>query len=115
MKTGIGVRRNKSEKAVEDTATKQASLGQSIENMAIIEAHGDLAGRSAERLAREFAASEERKISERIKELEAEEDSNRKIRGVARNVEEQKAILQAALSIKSMLNSNEDGVESDEE
>jgi hypothetical protein len=115
MKTGIGERRNKSEKAVEDTATKQASLGQSIENMAIIEAHGDLAGRSAERLAREFAASEERKISERIKELEAEEDSNRKIRGVARNVEEQKAILQAALSIKSMLNSNEDGVESDEE
>ena len=51
-----------------------------------------------------------------IEELEAEDDSNRKIRGIARNVEEQKAILQAALSIKSMLPApDKDGVESDEE
>ena len=86
-----------------------------IENKAIIEAHGELSDRASRNVARELAASEERKLLERIKELEAEDDINREIRGVARNVERQKAILQAALSIKSMLNSNEDGVESDEE
>lgn len=115
MKTGIGVRRNDSEKKLADTATKMASLGQSMENKAMIEAHGEISEREIRTIAKEAAASEGRKLMKQIEELEAEDDSNRKIRGIARNVEEQKAILQAALSIKSMLNSNEDGVESDEE
>ena len=115
MKTGIGVRRNESEKKLADMATKMASLGQSIENKAMIEAHGEISEREVRTIAKEAAASEGRKLMKQIEELEAEDDSNRKIRGIARNVEEQKAILQAALSVKSMLNSNEDGVESDEE
>jgi len=116
MKTGIGVRRNESEKKLADMATKMASLGQSIENKAMIEAHGEISEREVRTIAKEAAASEGRRLMKQIEELEAEDDSNRKIRGIARNVEEQKAILQAALSIKSMLPApDKDGVESDEE
>lgn len=115
MKTGITGRRIYGEKSLASTAIKMSSLSESIENKAIIEAHGELSDRASRNVARELAASEERKLLERIKELEAEDESNREIRGVARNVEKQKAILQAAISIKSMLNSNEDGVESNEE
>ena len=113
--TGIAERRISSERSLSNTATKMASLADSIENKAIIEAHGELSDRAAETVAREAAASQKRELLRRIKELEDESISNTEIRDVARKVQKQKAILEAALSIKSILNSNNDGAESDEE
>jgi len=116
METGILGRTISSAKKLSSTAVKMDSLTDSIENKAIIEAHGELADRAAARHAREVTAASERELSRRIRELERESISNEKIRDEARKVQEQKAILDRALSLKETLPSNnKDGAESDEE
>ena len=116
MKTGILSTRITSEENLRTTAMKQNSLIDSIEDKANVEAHGEYSERIIDKHAREIAEAAGRELSRRTQELERESISNEKIRDKARENEEKRAILQAALSIKSTLPApDKDGVESDEE
>ena len=116
MKTGILGGRITGEKKLRTTAMKQSSLIDSIEDKANVEAHGEYSERIIDKHAREIAEAAGRELSRRTQELERESISNEKIRDKARENEEKRAILQAALSIRSTLPApDKDGVESDEE
>jgi len=116
MQTGIGIRKISTERSLASTATKLSSLADSMEEKAIIEAHGELSDRAARNIARAQVGSQERELIRRIEEIERESISSQNIRGTQRDVEEKKAIIEAAKALQSMFpNSDGDGAENVEE